>query len=87
MKYVRKNGKIYGPYHYHEKRIWDPEKKDARTVHVRARKNMPEKQRYTLPLERGRKSPQDALEGEKRYVHRLYERAYPPGYRKRWDFW
>ena len=41
----------------------------------------------TIPLERGRKSPQYAIEGEKRYVHRLSERSYPPKYRKRWDFW
>ena len=84
VKYVRKNGKIYGPYHYHEKRIWDPETKNARTVHVRARKNMPEKQGDTLPFKPQRKSTEDTKEREKRFVHQLYEGSYSSQYRKRW---
>jgi hypothetical protein len=87
IKYTRKNGKVYGPNYYREKWIWDTQKKYARTLHVRARINMPENRGDSIPLERGRKSAQDALEGEKHDVHRLYESAYPPEYRKRWDFW
>ncbi len=84
VKYLRKNGKIYGPYFYDEKCVWDPQEKRPRTIHLKAKKDIPEKQGDTLPFNPLRKSTEDAKEREKRFVHQLFERWYSPQYRRRW---
>jgi len=48
---------------------------------------MPENQGDILTPRTREKTLQDASEGEKQHVYRLSERAYPPDYRKRWEFW